>query len=269
MIAKIACYPNGQSIEIIVDKTTKDIIAVIWRGKERKQGAYHEYPVERRDNQTVLDVVTEVQRHLEPSLAYRFACRVGVCGSCAMNVNGIPRWTCRTHVQTVLDDSKDGKITIEPLRNLPVIKDLVCDMQPFFEKWQRAGGKFKGSQTRKSPLPAINPESTARQNANAAIECINCAVCYSACDVVGWNKAYAGPAAMNRIWSLLNDERQVERDSLLNKAFSDGNCGSCHSHGNCTLYCPVELNPSRSVASIKKAGILGLAKLQASNEIDN
>jgi len=252
-----------------VDKTTEDIVAVIWRGKERKQGAYHEYPVARRDNQTVLDVVTEVQRHLEPSLAYRFACRVGVCGSCAMNVNGIPRWTCRTHVQTVLDDSKDGKITIEPLRNLPVIKDLVCDMQPFFEKWQRAGGKFDGSQTRKSPLPAINPASASRRNANEAIECINCAVCYSACDVVGWNKDYAGPAAMNRVWSLLNDERQVERDSLLNKAFSDGNCSSCHSHGNCTLYCPVELNPSRSVAAIKKAGIFGLTKLSIANEIDN
>ena len=80
--------------------------------------------------------------------------------------------------------------------------------------------------------------------------------------MVGWNENYAGPAAMNRIWSLLNDERQTDRDSMLNKAFSDGSCSSCHSHGNCTLYCPVELNPSHSVASIKKAGIFGLPKFE-------
>ena len=69
----------------------------IWRGK--REGRFVDYSVPERANQTVLDVVTWVQRHREPSLAYRFACRVGVCGSCAMTVNGRPRWTCRTHVR--------------------------------------------------------------------------------------------------------------------------------------------------------------------------
>ena len=68
----------------------------IWRGRD--QGAFVEYEVPRQDSQTVLDVVSHVQRHLEPSLSYRFACRVGMCGSCAMTVNGQARWTCRTHV---------------------------------------------------------------------------------------------------------------------------------------------------------------------------
>ena len=93
-------------------------------------GEFTVYSVPWRDNQTVLDVVTEVQRTLEPSLSYRYACRVGVCGSCAMTVNGKPRWTCRTHVSRV---EEDGVIVIEPLRNMPRIKDLVVDMREFFQ----------------------------------------------------------------------------------------------------------------------------------------
>ncbi len=104
----------------------------LWRGAQ--SGRYETYMVPRRESQTVLDVVTFVQRHIDPTLSYRFACRVGVCGSCAMTVNGRPRWTCRTHVAKV---AGGGRLEIGPLENLPVIKDLTTDMAPFFEKWQR------------------------------------------------------------------------------------------------------------------------------------
>ncbi len=101
----------------------------IWRGGQT--GTFENYSVPCRDNQTVLDVVTYVQRHIDPTLSYRFACRVGMCGSCAMTVNGRPRWTCRTHVSRV---NHGGTLEIAPLSNLPVIKDLATDMKPFFEK---------------------------------------------------------------------------------------------------------------------------------------
>jgi fumarate reductase iron-sulfur subunit len=96
----------------------------VWRGGAA--GEFREYEVPRRASQTVLDVVTHIQRVLDPTLAYRYACRVGMCGSCAMTVNGAPRWTCRTHVDKV---ARDGALTIAPLRNLPVIRDLVADMR--------------------------------------------------------------------------------------------------------------------------------------------
>lgn len=230
----------------------------IWRGK--KEGEFKSYSVELRENQTVLDVVTEVQRQHEPSLAYRFACRVGVCGSCAMTVNGAPRWTCRTHVNQVITGNT---LTIEPLRHLPVIKDLVCDFAPFFEKWQRAGGSFKPTLTRHDEPVRIRPDNSARQTANAGIECINCAVCYSACDVVGWDDNYVGPAALNRLWTLANDERHGDRKAVLNQAFQEGGCASCHSHGNCTRHCPVELSPSQSIAALKKAAIFGLPSTES------
>jgi len=225
----------------------------IWRGRE--DGEFITYALDSRDNQTILDVVTEIQREQEPGLAYRFACRVGVCGSCAMTVNGIPRWTCRTHVSRVVTD---GMLTIEPLRNLPRIRDLVCDMTPFFDKWQKAGGKHSGTANRNDPPARINTNHPARIAADAAIECINCAVCYSACDVVAWNNDYLGPAALNRVWSLVNDVRHGDRQGSFDRAFGNGGCGSCHSQGNCTKNCPMELSPSQSIAGLKSAALFGL-----------
>ncbi|MDX1529062.1 MAG: 2Fe-2S iron-sulfur cluster-binding protein, partial [Gammaproteobacteria bacterium] len=105
----------------------------VWRGTEK--GSFVLYDVPRRDNQTVLDAVTYIQRKLDPTLAYRFACRVGMCGSCAMTVNGVPRWTCRTHVTRVADHNR---LKLEPLRNLKVIRDLAVDMGEFFDKLARA-----------------------------------------------------------------------------------------------------------------------------------
>ena len=93
----------------------------VWRGD--RVGEFQTFEVPRRENQTVLDVVTEIQRNQDATLSYRFACRVGMCGSCAMIVNGRPRWTCRTRV----DQIEAGTIRLEPLRNLPIVKDLAVD----------------------------------------------------------------------------------------------------------------------------------------------
>ncbi|MBC5766331.1 succinate dehydrogenase/fumarate reductase iron-sulfur subunit [Ramlibacter albus] len=227
----------------------------ISRGTESPQ--FSTYAVPWRDNQTVLDVVTEVQRTLEPTLSYRFACRVGVCGSCAMTVNGKPRWTCRTHVSRV---EEGGTLTIEPLRNMPRIKDLVVDMKEFFDKWRKAGNTFAGTATRADPPALISPQTKQRKMADAAIECINCGVCYAACDVVSWDRNYLGPAALNRAWTLYNDERHADRKGVLKQATAGGGCNSCHTHGNCTSHCPVDLSPTGSIAGLKRNALLQFLK---------
>ena len=222
----------------------------VWRGAD--SGAFADYEVPAAENQTVLDVVTWIQRHLEPALAYRFACRVGVCGSCAMTVNGRARWTCRSHVKDV---AGDGRLVIEPLRNLPRIKDLVCDLAPFFDKWRRAGGRFEGEATRRDPMPAVEPGTEARRAVDAGIECINCAVCYSACDVVGWLPDYLGPAALNRAWTLVNDERHARTRAVLDAVETGGGCTICHSHGSCTEHCPVGISPTAAIAGLKRLAL--------------
>ncbi|MFE8046970.1 succinate dehydrogenase/fumarate reductase iron-sulfur subunit [Brenneria goodwinii] len=207
------------------------------------------YLVPWRDNQTVLDVVTEIQQRIDPSLAYRFSCRVGVCGSCAMMVNGAPRWACRTHVSRV---EEQGTLRLAPLRNLPRVKDLVVDMREFFDKWQAAGGHFRASATRADAPARVDPQSEPRQRASEAIECINCAICYAACDIVAWDKNYLGPAALNRAWTQLNDERHADRNHVKKRVGSAGGVSACHTEGNCMQCCPIGLSPTRSIAGLKK-----------------
>ena len=219
----------------------------LWRGKA--DGGYRAYTVPLRESQTVLDVVTWVQRHADPTLSYRFACRVGMCGSCAMTVNGRPRWTCRTHISKVVED---GRVEIGPLANMAVIKDLACDMAAFFEKWQKAKGAFAPSKSRREPIERIAPASGPRLAADAAVECINCGVCYSACDTVRWNEDYLGPAALNRAWTLINDVRDAGNAERLAVVAANGGCHACHSHQSCQEHCPQALNPTASIAGLKR-----------------
>jgi fumarate reductase iron-sulfur subunit len=219
----------------------------IWRGTE--SGDFQDFEVPREESQTVLDVVTYVQRHLDPALAYRFACRVGMCGSCAMTVNGQSRWTCRTHVSKV---AEGGRLEIAPLHNLPVIRDLVTDMSEFFDKWAKARGQFTGTRTRHEEFESISPVSAERLQVDAAIECIGCGVCYSACDVVSWNPDYAGPAALNRAWTLVKDVRDAATLERLRAVAGDAGAHACHTHMSCTERCPKQISPTAGIAGLKR-----------------
>ena len=227
---------------------TAKLTVKVWRGSE--SGAFSTYEVPRQGSQTVLDVVTHIQRHLEPSLAYRFACRVGMCGSCAMTVNGKARWTCRTHVAKVVGE--DDELEIAPLANLPVIKDLATDMSEFFDKWARAKGSFQGRATRHDDFARIAPASRERAAANAGIECIGCAVCYASCDVVAWRPDYLGPAALNRAWTLVNDVRADGQTERLRAVAGDAGCHSCHTQGSCTERCPKQISPTLAISGLKR-----------------
>ena len=220
----------------------------VWRGQE--SGHFQEFEVPRLESQTVLDVVIHIQREIDPTLAYRYACRVGMCGSCAMTVNGKARWTCRTHVSVVADGDK---LEIGPLHNLPVVKDLVTDMAPFFDKWAAAKGQFKGTQTRKDDFARVPPQSPERQLVDENIECIGCGVCYSSCDVVTWKPDYLGPAALNRAWTLHNDVRDVSNRERLGAVAGDAGCHACHTQMSCVERCPKFLNPTKSIAGLKRA----------------
>ncbi len=220
----------------------------IWRG--RSEGAFSRYDVPRQAAQTVLDVVTHVQRFLDPSLSYRFACRVGMCGSCAMTVNGKARWTCRTHVAKVTGEGDE--LEIAPLANLPVIKDLATDMSEFFDKWARARGSFQGTATRHDDFARVEPASPERAAANAGIECIGCAVCYASCDVVAWRPEFLGPAALNRAWTLVNDVRDNAQQERLRSVAGDAGCHACHTQGSCTERCPKQIAPTLAIAGLKR-----------------
>jgi fumarate reductase iron-sulfur subunit len=220
----------------------------VWRGRE--DGRFQTYAVARREHQTILDIVTEIQRDQDATLAYRFACRVGMCGSCAMVVNGRPRWTCRTRVSEVI--GADARLTLEPLRNMTVIKDLAVDMTRFFDKWRDAEGSFVPGEDR-AEFAVVPPSSPQRREADAGIECIGCGVCYSACDVVAWEPDYLGPAALNRAWTLVNDVRDGAREKRIAAVSGSSGCQACHTHMSCTTFCPKAIAPTYAIAGLKRA----------------
>jgi fumarate reductase iron-sulfur subunit len=219
----------------------------VWRGAA--DGVFQTFAVPRREHQTVLDVVTEIQRDQDATLSYRFACRVGMCGSCAMVVNGRPRWTCRTRVSEVIHGDK---LTLEPLRNFTVVRDLAVDMAAFFDKWRDAKGHVSPGEPQ-ADFHVVPPSTPARRNADAGIECIGCGVCHSACEVVAWNEDYLGPAPLNRAWTLVNDVRDAGDDVRIDAVSGSAGCHACHSHMNCTEFCPRGISPTYSIAGLKRA----------------
>jgi len=223
----------------------------------KRDSGFQEFEVPRHPSQTVLDVVTYIQRSLDPTLAYRYACRVGMCGSCAMTVNGVPRWTCRTHVDRVV---RNDALEVGPLKNLPVIRDLVTDMREFFDKWARAKGQFTGTRTKQDDFAQVPPQSPERKLVDSNIECIGCGVCYAACDVVAWNPDYLGPAALNRAWTLVKDERDSLKIERLRAVAGDAGCHSCHTHMSCTERCPKHLSPTAGIAGLKRETAKALLK---------
>src|SRR3989441_4050395 len=135
-----------------------------------------EYRVAAAADTTVLDALVEVQRAQDPTLAFRYACRVGMCGSCAMVVNGRERWACRTRLASL----GPGPVSIRPLYHFPLLRDLVVDIAPFVEKLRAVGAALtpRPDAARYDRGSSAAPE---RQEIDQAIECIGCGMCLSAC----------------------------------------------------------------------------------------
>jgi fumarate reductase iron-sulfur subunit len=117
----------------------------------------------------------------------------------------------------------------------------------------RAKSNFKGATTRADEFARVIPDSPRRREVDAAIECIGCAVCYSACDVVTWNPEYLGPAALNRAWTLVNDVRDVGNQERLAAVAGDAGCHACHTQMSCTERCPKHISPTAGIAGLKRA----------------
>jgi fumarate reductase iron-sulfur subunit len=133
-------------------------------------------------------------------------------------------------------------------------------MREFFDKWARARGRFEGATRRTDDFARVVPGSRERQHVDAGIECIGCGVCYSACDVVSWNRDYLGPAALNRAWTLVNDVRDVARSERLAAVAGDAGCHACHTHLSCTERCPKQISPTAGIAGLKRMALAAAVK---------
>ena len=201
------------------------------------------YELELPPQSTVLDLLFEIQQRLDQTLSFRYSCRNWMCGSCGMLVNGRERLACRTR----LVDLDTPAVRVAPLRNLPVVKDLIVDLAPFFEKWNAVGIAIPD----RSGKAIAVPERTQRE-IDLHSDCITCGLCYSACDVVSHAEQFLGPAALNRAYTLQMDARDLGRVQRVARIEADGGVFRCHSMGQCTNVCPKGLDPLGAIAALKR-----------------
>ena len=215
---------------------------------------YRTYDVPQTPRTTVLDGLLHIQRHHDRTLSFRYACRAAMCGTCGVRVNGVERLACSTRLEAV--PGRD--VVVEPLRHLPVIRDLMVDFEPFFEAWRTVKPSFMPvpalqPTSDKTPGPAvIAPDSRERTVIDRHRECISCGICFSACDVVSINPGFLGPAAITRSFCLVMDSRDRGGEERLDVLNRESGCWRCHTHTTCSELCPKGLDPTLAIEEVKR-----------------
>lgn len=197
---------------------------------------------------SVLDALFTLQRGPCPDLAFRFSCRVGMCGSCAMVVNGRERLTCSTLVKTL-----GSNLRIEPLRNLPVVSDVAVDLKPFFDAYKRSLPQFVPREDlAKDQFYSLPHDRAEWKSLDHQPQCIDCGSCYSACTLVTLRPGYLGPMALHRALNLIVDPRDRARSERLNLVAGETGAFRCHTLGNCRDVCPRGISPTHSIERLKR-----------------
>lgn len=199
----------------------------------------------------VLDALIKIKNETDPSLTFRRSCREGICGSCAMNINGCNGLACLTKIDT----ASDSATTITPLPHMFVIKDLVVDMTNFYNQYKSIEPWLK----RKTP-PADGKENLQSKKDRAKLdgmyECILCACCSTSCPSYWWNpEKYLGPAALLHANRWISDSRDEYTEERIDAVTDEFKLYRCHTIMNCTRACPKGLNPAKQIANIKKIGM--------------
>lgn len=228
----------------------------VWRfdPKVDSEPYYQSYQVPVTKGMTVLQGLFYVTDRLDGSLAYRSCCRAGVCGSCAMYINGAYRLACETQIGWF----PDGQITIGPLPRLRVIKDLVVDLEPFFAKYEQIKPYLINNSQPPEKERYQSPED--RRKLNEMIDCILCASCYSSCPTVWMSEekdGYLGPAALTKAWRFIADSRDQGAKERMEVIASENGLWRCHTAFNCVEACPKHINPTEAIQNLKKKAILG------------
>ncbi|MHB8619006.1 MAG: succinate dehydrogenase/fumarate reductase iron-sulfur subunit [Chloroflexota bacterium] len=200
------------------------------------------FEVEVVPHMSVLDALFRIVEDQDGTLAFRYSCRAGMCGSCAMVINGREGLACRTSLA-----GAGRRISVRPLRNLPVVKDLLVDMAPFFEKY----AQVVPYPVQRAAEPAVIPPAL-RQMIDRQLDCITCGACYSACPIVASDPDFLGPAALNRASCLVEDQRDVNRAERLAALVDKDGLWRCHTTFECAAVCPKNLVPTRGIRNLKR-----------------
>ena len=210
---------------------------------------WEEYKVTMHGTDRVLDALHKIKWEVDGSLSFRRSCAHGICGSDAMRINGRNRLACKTLVRDVA--KAGGTITIEPIRGLPVERDLLVNMEPFFDSYKAIMPYF----IHEDPFPAkemYQSEADAEKMAHSS-NCILCACCTTSCPIFWVNGSYLGPAAIVQAHRFIFDSRDQATQQRLNIMNQNTGVWRCRTAYNCTEACPREIPITSLIEEVKRA----------------
>nr|PZN88231.1 MAG: succinate dehydrogenase iron-sulfur subunit [Pseudomonadota bacterium] len=225
----------------------REIKVYRWNPEDGRNPRLDTYYIDRKNcGPMVLDALIKIKNEIDPTLTFRRSCREGICGSCAMNINGTNGLACLRS----LDDTK-GAVTIYPLPHMPVIKDLVPDMTNFYAQHRSIEPWLKTS----TPTPEKEWRQSREDRAklDGLYECILCACCSTSCPSYWWNSdRYLGPAILLQAYRWIIDSRDEATGERLDNLEDPFRLYRCHTILNCAKACPKGLNPAKAIAELKK-----------------
>ena len=217
-----------------------------WSGDENTPPQIDRFEIDvKKAGTMVLDILNQIKAELDPSLTFRKSCREGVCGSCAMNIDGVNTLACQKNIEECSDE-----INIYPLPHMKVIKDLVVDLKKAFEQFKsiKPWLSKKTPNNKKENYQSIED----RDKLDGMWECVMCFSCSTSCPSYWWNEdKYLGPAVLLQANRWIQDSRDEEKKERLNELDDSFKLYRCHSIMNCTNSCPKGLNPAKAIAEIK------------------
>lgn len=209
---------------------------------------WEEFIVEMEPTERALDGLIKIKDNLDGSLTFRKSCAHGICGSCAMKINGKNGLIC----QTIIKDMPET-ITLEPLQAFPVIKDLVVDMEPFFGKNELVLPYLINNEPPPERERLQNPED--QENILQSITCIMCGCCTSSCPSYWADKKYLGPSAIVKAYRFIFDTRDRASEERLKKIIHEHGLWRCHSIYNCVEVCPKEIDITGHISKLKRLAV--------------
>jgi succinate dehydrogenase iron-sulfur subunit len=225
-----------------------------YRPETEKEPVFQSYAVPFRDDWVVLDALNYLKDEVDGSISYRWSCRMGVCGSCGMMVNGTPKLTCAAF----LKDYYPGPVRVEPLANFPVERDLIVNITDFVKKLK----DVKPFIIRKEEKPVSEGEylqSPAElANYKQFSMCINCLLCYAACPIYGLEPSFVGPAAIALAQRYNLDSRDQGQEQRRDVIFRHEGIWECTFVGECSEVCPKDVDPAGAIQQAKVGGALDL-----------
>ncbi len=201
---------------------------------------------------TVLDGLFHIRDNIDPSLSFRASCRMGICGSCGMVINGKAMLACSTQIFDLGTDV----VRIEPLRNMEALKDLISDFDDFFEKHRRVKPYLIRKEEKSiEEGEYIQTPDELRKYRQYSL-CIKCGLCYDACSITGSNKEYLGPAALASACRFIMDSRDQGEDERIPLVSDHTGCWRCHFMAECSEVCPKEVDPADAIQKLKRKALI-------------